>query len=169
MLTQQIVKELFNYDPETGILSNAFDRNSRAKKGNRVGSISAIHGYRTFSINNKMYYEHRVIWLYVYGYFPKTIDHINGDKADNRLVNLRKCTQSQNCANRIISKANSSGFKGVTWNNEKHKWKVMLTVNKKRMYLGDFSDKDEARKVYDLNAEKYFGEYTKRTEMKVGI
>ena len=169
MLNQQIVKELFNYNSETGILSNAFDRSSRAKKNNRVGSVSPVHGYRTFSINKKTYYEHRIIWLYVYGYFPKTIDHINNDKTDNRLINLRECTQSQNCANRIISKANTSGFKGVSWNNEKQKWRVILVANKKRLYLGDFLSKFEAKKVYDLNAKKYFGDFTKRTEMKVGI
>ena len=109
MLTQSEVKRLFDFNAETGVVTRLVTRGYRAKAGDTVGSIND-RGYMTVKIINSTYMLHRVIWLWVYGEFPPNdIDHINGDRADNRLVNLRAVTRQENMKNRCLSKNNKSG------------------------------------------------------------
>jgi hypothetical protein len=86
-------------------------------------------------------------------------DHINGDKLDNRKVNLRPCTTAQNVQNRSNQSNNSSGFKGVSWSKKNNKWSAMININKKRTHLGYFKTAEEAAKVYDLAAIENYGEF----------
>ena len=121
MLTQSEVKRLFDFNAETGVVTRLVTRGYRAKAGDTVGSIND-RGYMTVKIINSTYMLHRVIWLWVYGEFPPhDIDHINGDRADNRLVNLRAVTRQENMKNRCLSKNNKSGTTGVYWSGQK-KW-----------------------------------------------
>lgn len=94
--------------------------------------------------------------------FPKeNVDHVNGNKLDNRLTNLRLCNQSQNSANSRRKSTNKSGFKGVSWNKKYSKWEAYLTKNYKHIFLGYFNTKVEAAKAYNLTAKKEFGKFAK--------
>lgn len=92
------------------------------------------------------------------------VDHINGNKLDNRLENLRFCTQSQNLMNRDTSSKNTSGYRGVSWDKKNNKWYATITINSKQLNLGRFVDKEVAKKVYDEAARNAFGEFVRKQE-----
>jgi len=89
------------------------------------------------------------------------IDHINGDKLDNRRENLRSATRSQNKMNSGKPKNNTSGYKGVCWYKRGNKWRAQIGINGKLKHLGYFEDKEEAAKAYKKAAEKYHGEFVR--------
>ncbi len=88
-----------------------------------------------------------------------TVDHINHNTLDNRRVNLRVCTNRENCINKGITKSNTSGFKGVSYNKKNKKWVAYVKNNQKIIHLGYFIDKVEAAKIYNREASKIFGEF----------
>ena len=103
---------------------------------------------------------HRLAWFFVYGEWPqKQIDHINGNKSDNRISNLRLATASQNLSNKGITKSNTSGYKGVSFNRTKKKWMASIKVNKKSINLGYFLTPEEASEAYKAAAIKHHGEF----------
>jgi len=88
-------------------------------------------------------------------------DHINGDKLNNRLSNLRPCTSRQNVQNRSAQANNSSGFKGVSWNKQNKKFAVMINIDKKRTHLGYYETAEKAARVYDAYALAHYGEFAR--------
>lgn len=107
---------------------------------------------------------HRLIMAYKCGadaIFGKVVDHINNDPLDNRLCNLRACTQGENSRNRKLNKNNKSGFKGVYWMKDRSKWKAHLHEGGYPYYLGLYETAEEAAKAYDAEAKKRWGEYAK--------
>ncbi len=94
----------------------------------------------------------------------KDIDHINGDKLDNRKPNLRICTRSQNMANMRRSRG-ASQYKGVIWDNSRQRWQARITVNYKGIYLGRFDSETEAARAYNVAALHYFGSYASLNEI----
>ena len=89
----------------------------------------------------------------------EVVDHKNCDKLDNRVENLRICTQSDNCKNQIIKSNNKSGFKGVSWDKRASRWSVFITHNYKHIFGGYFTNKIEAAKKYNELAHKYHREF----------
>lgn len=87
------------------------------------------------------------------------VDHINRDKLDCQKHNLRICNRTQNCANKEIPITNTSGYKGVSLNKTKTKWRSYIKVNQKQIHLGEYFTAEEAAKVYDKAAKKHFGEF----------
>ncbi len=152
------IKKVFNYDPNTGHFIRL-----RSRRGDLVGKICNscnAYGYIRIQVNGKRYLAHRLAWLYMMGIWPKNqIDHINGIKDDNRWCNLREATQSENNYNSIKRKDNSSGYRGVTWHKKDKKWQAQICVNKKYIFLGQFSSKEDAAKVYSVAAKKNFGSF----------
>ena len=151
------LKDLFMY--ENGkLLVNKPNLRSKLKHGDRAGSINQ-GGYRFVRIQNKVYLEHRLIYTMFYGDCPKFLDHINGNKSDNRIENLRPCTTTQNQQNKKLSKVNKSGYKGVCWREEKKVWRVAIRANGKRIEIGSFRDLELAGLVADMAREKYHGNF----------
>lgn len=151
-LTQEEVQKLFSYNPETGILTRKVKTHGH-KKGSVVGSL--LGGYLKFCMNYKSYLVHRIIWLHVYGKFPTgQIDHINRNKTDNRLCNLREVTHQANSINKALRSDNTSGVTGVSKHKASNKWFVRISVNKQNKYLGSFDSFEDAVKAR-LTAEEY--------------
>jgi hypothetical protein len=109
----------------------------------------------------RMIRMHNVIWEHHNGPIPDgmTVDHANRDTLDNRLSNLRLATDSQQRQNRRVFKNNISGYRGVTWHKQRGKWQAKITVNRKQIHLGHFTDKDDAARAYNRAAEEHFGEF----------
>ena len=124
-------------------------------------TVCGVRPYRKVSFKNRALYVHHVVYLLVHGELPEVVDHINGDSLDNRVENLRGGSQSQNMANARIGRANTSGFKGVTWHARAKKWAAQITVNGKCIYLGCYSSKDEAANAYAVGSKKHFGEFAR--------
>ena len=116
MITQDLLRELFHYVPETGqVFRKTTNARGPGKKGDTVGSLTE-NGYLRTSINRKRHQLHRIIWCWVTGEWPEkgmVIDHINGNRADNRWSNLRLCTARQNAFNRKTPRSSKTGFTGV--------------------------------------------------------
>ena len=158
MLDVGRLRELLNYDPETGVFTWRVARKGRFK-GSVAGSTDS-NGYRTIRLDDVLYLEHRLAVLYMIGEWPKaTVDHINGERADNRWTNLREATWSQNLANRSPNKNNTSGAKGVWWNKRRSKWTAAVTVDRKAIHLGYFLTVGSAEAAYKEAAKRYFGEF----------
>ena len=165
MITQKQLKELLDYDPETGLftwLERSLDKFKSEKIGIRwntkfSGKITGcLHssGYKIITINNHPYRSHRLAWLYVYGEIPETIDHINHDRTDNRIINLRNTCSIGNARNSKLRENNKSGVMGVVWVEKQNKWRVLIYDNRKQIHLGYFADFLSAvckRKSEELN------------------
>lgn len=144
MLTQARLKELLLYRKSTGRFYWKQTRTYTARAKTLAGSSTST-GYTRIKIDGKEQLAHRLAWLYVYGELPTLeIDHINGDRADNRLRNLRVVTISQQRANSKISKNNKSGFQGVCWNARKKKYRACL----QHRHLGYFASAELAAIAY---------------------
>jgi hypothetical protein len=151
MLTQERLKEVLTYNPQTGF----FTRN---KTGGPIGCANKKLGYYQIGIDYKRYYAHRLAWLYMYGEMPnKDIDHINNNGFDNSINNLRTATRKENIRNSKHQKNNTSGYKGVI--EIKGKWRAAIKVDRKNIYLGMFSTAEEAHRAYCNAADFYFKEF----------
>ena len=143
---------MFKYDKETGLFSRKLTDGSYKSVGKKTKDR-----YMKIGIDKKQYLLHRLAWLYVYGEMPKNeLDHINHNRYDNRISNLRETNRSENCQNMSKSKANTSGVTGVNWHKHGERWVARIHVDKKRVELGAFvnySDAVNARK----NAEVLYG------------
>jgi hypothetical protein len=164
MLTQAELQSKLHYDSETGIFTWI---NCGCKKFNGlVAGHSNNRGYLNIHFNSKLYLNHQLAWMYIYGYIPKYIDHINGDKHDNRIANLREATNQQNCLNKKLNKNNTSGIKGVSWYKPSKKWYAQLSINGKIKNLGYFEDIELAELVVKEAREKYHGDFANHGELK---
>ncbi|CDH34116.1 HNH endonuclease signature motif containing protein [Xenorhabdus bovienii] len=108
MITQGKLKNLLSYNPDSGEFYWNESKNNQLKAGDKAGWING-EGYINIEIEGMCYKSHRLAWLYMYGYTPKIIDHINRIRNDNRIINLRECDFSENARNRKIQINNKSG------------------------------------------------------------
>lgn len=145
ILTVQRLKELLHYDADTGQFTGL---RANGRKHERVGTGN--RGYLVICVDQKRYKAHRLAWLYVHGEWPNDqIDHINGDRADNRISNLRAATNSQNKQNLRKARSDSrSGLIGAMWDGRSNKWRANILVDGKRKYLGYFEQAEQAHAVY---------------------
>ncbi len=161
-VTAERVRHLFAYNPATGQLIRKVGTLSRAKAGMIAGTLSH-HGYLTVCVNGRSYMVHRIVWLYVHGEWPaQSIDHINGDRSDNRLENLRVADHHQNGYNRKPSRNSSTGIVGVYWSRHRGLFSADITFQGKTIYLGRFATLNEAVAVRRLAEWKYFGQYSRQ-------
>lgn len=152
----EIITEAFEYDAETGNLTRKF------KGGNCrvIGLKRTVDGYTRVSFNAREYPAHRVIWWLVYGELPTSfIDHINGEKSDNRLANLRLASDAENKRNVGKRSHNTSGFKGVTFCKSTGRWLAHATLGRRGHHLGRHDTPEAAAKAYRNFALENHGEF----------
>lgn len=155
------LKKYLIYDQESGDLFWKVSPAKSVKEGSLAGTLNK-KGYKVVRFNYKYYKAHRIAWLLFYGGWPKfEIDHINGDRSDNRIANLRLASRVQNLANRQKQKDTSSKYKGVYWNKKEKKWKASIRTEGKKIHLGYFVSEELAAKAYDEAAKKLHGDYAK--------
>ena len=163
MLTQEIIRELLDYDPETGRLfwkkrDRKWFKTDRSFKiwntknfGKEAFTCVNACDYLVSGIFGVKYYAHRIIWLYMTGSFPKEqIDHINHVTTDNRFCNLREATNQENSQNQSLHKNNKSGQTGVWKDEVYHKWRAYIR-GKRISHFDTFEEAVAARKVAELN------------------
>lgn len=154
-----VIKSLLDYNPNTGVFKwiNRSGRYGRIPAGSVAGSING-QGYRYIWINGTLYCAQRLAWFISYSEWPDSmVDHINMDKDDNRIVNLRLVTDQQSTAHRTVHKRNICGLKGVSKRGKK--WRTRITLNRKTIDVGYFNSKEEAHAAYVAKSLELFGEY----------
>jgi len=155
-LTQTQLKAVLYYDPDTGLFRRICGKGSHSGV---VGTIpqSQRHAYLKIGVGRKIYSAHRLAWLYMTGSFPLgQVDHINGDKLDNRFANLRVATTSQNKQNtRKARKDSRSGLLGATWHSKSKKWRAAIQIDGKKKHLGYFDTPEEAHRVFIEHKRRY--------------
>lgn len=153
-VTHARLLELLDYDPETGIFARKWKLKGRKQLGAKKGTR-----YISIAVDGMNYWAHRLAWFYVHQKWPAHhIDHINGNKRDNRLCNLRECTHAGNMMNRKIQSNNKTGVKGVFLNSD-GRYQAEIGIGGKKKYLGAFQDLASASKAYDEAAKKIHGDF----------
>lgn len=160
MLTAERVRELLNYDPETGVFQWRKPR-AQAIGKSEAGTINAS-GYRIMNVAGKLYRAHRLAWLYVYGEMPDgMIDHINGVRSDNRIANLRLADNGKNQMNAKRRSDNKSGYRGVSWHRKASKWSAEIWCDGEKHYLGLFECEKDAHAARVEAAKRLHGEFAR--------
>lgn len=135
IITVEEVRRLLSYDPDTGAFTWLIPTSDRIRVGQKAGRVNS--GYVGIRINGREYLAHRLAWFYVHGVWPVgDIDHINRDRSDNRIANLRPATRAQNLQNR--------SYDGAYWYASRRKWRVNIRVDGKRIWVGDYDDRADA-------------------------
>lgn len=147
---------LFNYD--NGKLLWKKTTSNRAKVGSEAGSIQG-RGYLAVGVNGTRYPVHKLIYLFHHGHMPEVVDHIDGNRLNNKIENLRGCTKAQNNMNTGSRKHNTSGCKNVFWVKSLSKWRVKVTAGKKQKYFGVYDDKELAELIAIEARNKHHGQF----------
>jgi hypothetical protein len=155
MITQDALKELLSYNPETGDFTWLKAITNSIRVGGLAGTCNNL-GYWKIKIFGKLYGAHRLAWLYTYGSFPPDqTDHINGRRDDNRIENLRAVTNSENTRNGKRRYTNTSGVTGVRWRKQDQSWQAQISDKGKQLHLGLFKDLFSAVAVRKSAESKY--------------
>ena len=160
LISQELLKAKMHYDRETGVFTwldvkiNA--TNVRNKVAGTINGAGYVH--MGFSVGGKYYKfsAHRLAWLYEYGEFPSgSLDHINHDKTDNRIINLRIASHRENSRNRSMQSNNTTGHNGISFRKPRNKYLAYIKVNYKQKHLGSFENVEDAAKAVKEAREHY--------------
>ena len=157
-ISLQRLKELLQYDPDTGLFIRLVKTSNRSPVGSVVG-CKRKDGYYITRIDGTAYFLHRLAFLYMNGSWPEEIDHIDGNPSNNKWNNLREVNSGQNKMNR--RRKIGKEYKGVVWHKQGQKWMAQINVDGEHIYLGLFEDAKDAHKAYCKAATIYHGEYAK--------
>lgn len=158
-LTQEALRGVVHYESKTGKMTWAIGFLGKVQKGREVGNLTP-NGYRIAKVFGFNYLVHRLAWLYVYGRFPDgLIDHINGDKLDNRIENLREATKAENAWNSAIS-TNAQGVKGLRFDKRRKRWSGCVLANRQYHFTPSSKDRSEVVEWVTKLREKLHGEFT---------
>ena len=155
----ELLRQWLRYDGDTGYLWWIRHPGGKARVEIPAGCVRP-DGRVQVKVLKRLYKAHRVCWALHYGEWPSTdIDHVNGDPADNRIVNLRLASKTENNRNQRKREGCSSRYKGVTWDRNWRKWRAAIRVNRRLIRLGEFDDEYQAHLAYCRAADEYFGEF----------
>ena len=151
ILSATELRDLLSYNSDTGLFTRLITTSTNARKGSVAGYISPI-GYRVISLKNRQFYGHRLAWLYTYGEFPKgQIDHIDGDRSNNAIANLRDVPEGINRQNlREPPRHNLLGILGVSVSTTGKRYHARIQLNGSKTHLGTFDTAEEAQAAYLL-------------------
>jgi hypothetical protein len=162
MLTLERLREVLDYDSATGVFTTIISRKGMGKE-ERAG-CSDVRGYISITIDRKCYFAHVLAWLYVYGVWPdKGLDHIDTNRSNNAISNLREANESQNAGNTKFRRNNKLGVKGVMRSDSGYR--AMISPNGKAIHLGCFKTVEEAANMYRFAALAYYGKFAKELTM----
>ena len=162
-LTQKCIQSLFTYR-EGNLYWKNVNNNRIIKNGDKSGSLNK-DGYYYVKINSKRYKSHRLIFLYHYGYLPKELDHIDGDRGNNLIENLQDISHRNNIIKSINKSKCLSQYFGVTWDKSRNKWLVQIQIKGKIKHLGRFGSETDAALAYNEKVLELFGKYAKLNEI----
>ena len=157
-LTKEYLQSIFDYK-DGRLYWKRLNKPNQIKVGDVAGT-NHPNGYIYIRLKNKNYAAHRLIFLFHNGYLPDFLDHINRNRSDNRIENLRPATKSENSLNSKLKSTNTSGAKGVCWDKESKKWLVQITINKKQRKIGRYSDLELAELVAIEAMDKFYGKFS---------
>ena len=174
-LTQKFVKECFEIKNGDLYWKERPDDHFKSKStklcwenrflNKMVGAKGNSHGYLTVHLNGRNHLLHRVVYLFCFGEMPAQIDHIDGNRKNNKPDNLRKTTSGQNARNSKRHKDNTSGYKGVSICSATGRFMAKICKDYKQIYIGRFDSAKDAAKAYNEYAIKYHGEFAKLNEV----
>ena len=156
-LTQSNLAKFFDY--KEGQLFWKFST-GRVAAFSKAGSLGS-HGYFQVKLMGKIYLVHRLIYTLINGQIPNNVDHIDGNKTNNKIENLRSCTQSENRMNACRSTSNKIGIKGVCWSKSNKCWRVQVKKQSKKVYDAFFDDLELAEFVAIEARNKHHGFFSK--------
>jgi hypothetical protein len=157
-LSHDRLLELLYYSPDTGIFTWKISC-GRVRNEQESGWVNCS-GYKKISVDGKTYTAHRLAWFYIYKKWPNgDIDHIDNNRLNNKISNLREATRSQNLQNKKMQSNNTSGYIGVSYDKARDKWDARLKVFGKQICLGLFETAEEASKAYQDKASEYYKEF----------
>lgn len=166
-ITVEMARSLLTYDPNSGRLiwrhrplemfKNQHDANCwNTRYAGKDAGTPHVRGYIIVAMVGKRILAHRLVWFLVHSEWPDQIDHLNGDRTDNRLANLRSVSGSENQKNLKRPKHNTSGVIGVCWDSTKSKWLAQIKSGRRNHFIGLFDDLASAKRARKLG-EKRFG------------
>lgn len=157
-MNQDEVRQLFEYEPDTGMLRRKGGRKAYPWRGAGRG-----RRYLRTTVNGRSYYLHRLVWLYHWGEPPEMIDHIDGDPGNNRIENLRECCNASNQYNVPARKHNTTGAKGVVFHAKSRgkPWQARITVAGRKVSLGYHETKELAAAAYAAGAVRIAGAFAR--------
>jgi len=154
------LRELLYYDPSTGLFSWKESRGSKSR-GQEAGVFND-NGYVVIRVDKRLYAGHRLAWFYEFGEWPEEqIDHIDGNRGNNKIHNLRKASNKENSRNTALKSSNSSGYKGVSRCNRSGLWYASIKINGKTKSLGRHLTPEAAHTAYIKEAKLVFGEFAR--------
>lgn len=165
--TKDQLEKVLTYDPKSGKLFwkdrsrsdfhsyHAF-RVFQGRYANKEAFTADTRGYKTGRVFGTQFFAHKIIWAMAYNEWPSSLDHIDGDRSNNKIENLRPVTQKENCRNSSIPVNNTSGHIGVSWIKRLNAWTAQIKVDQVKRHLGVFKNFDDAVKARK-DAEAKFG------------
>lgn len=161
-ISKELINKFLEYKDGNLYWKEKTSKFANIKIGDVAGRVDS-HGYFQTTINKKSYLNHRIIFFIHHGYIPKMLDHIDGNRKNNSIENLREANNYQNGQNRALCSKNKSGYKNVYWHKASKKWAVTLQFNGKTKHIGVFEDLEFADLVAQESRDKFHKEYAKNS------